>query len=383
MLSHEPSLVSDPDVKNQLATALASWTQTDFENRLENASQQFGIEQMMRFFGAPSVKGLPALINEDSLKIDRVAGLIADLGDAETKQRGSEALVTLAKRVESAEWEKKTRALVDESNRKNKSTATEAQIQVQIKMYQDNELQKVFSGIKRLGMRPSVEYALNYAGDVRRPEDRRKLALSALEQRIDKADMEKIFAIVAADDTPDVVRDLAVLRLGELPKNVIQAKIYSLFEGKSWKVRYGAASLLLRSLTTKEIPEFMRRLPATAATKMAMTEPLTYGPQIAHMEPAAGDPKPREAILPHLSSASLGAKLTAIGSFYGGKKADQGVLKPYEEDKQPVPKCEEKDACEWTCTVPKAGNAKETESRPVATVGDFVKLCVIPSMDQP
>ena len=65
--------------------ALTEWVQKDFELRLENPAQQFGIEQMMRFLGSSSVRGLPLLITESSTKIDRICGLVADLGDDATK----------------------------------------------------------------------------------------------------------------------------------------------------------------------------------------------------------------------------------------------------------------------------------------------------------
>ena len=68
MLSHEPSLVSDAKAKAELVAALTHWAQTDFEIRIENPAQQYGIEQIMRFLGAGSVRGLPALITENSTK---------------------------------------------------------------------------------------------------------------------------------------------------------------------------------------------------------------------------------------------------------------------------------------------------------------------------
>ncbi len=386
MLSHEPTLVSDDKNRADIVAALAGWTQTDFENRIENPSQQFGIEQMMRFFGAPSVRGLPSIITEESTRIDRIAGLIADLGDPETKVKGSEALVALAKKIESADWVARNTALVEEANRRAKTTVTPDQLKGQVSKYQDAELQKAFVGMKRLGGRPVVEYALAYGADKAKPEERRKLAFAAVEGRIDKgnaADIDKVYSVAAAEDTPDALRDLAFARMGELPKDIIGAKLYPLFEGRKWKIRWVAGSLILKSLSTKQIPEFMRHLPATAATKMGMTEPITYGTQIAGIAPIAGDPKARDAIQPYLSSPQVSAKLTALSFFYGGKKSDIGVVKAYEEDRAPVPKCDEADECNWKCAVPKAGSPKESEDKPIATVGEFVKYCVIPSMESP
>ncbi len=64
LLSHEPPLASNEATKASLIAALTQWVQTDFEDRIDNSSQQFGVEQIMRFIGAASVKTLPSSINE-------------------------------------------------------------------------------------------------------------------------------------------------------------------------------------------------------------------------------------------------------------------------------------------------------------------------------
>src|SRR5262249_4487981 len=62
-------LVSDDAVHKAFTDALIDWSQHDFEHRLDNPTQMFGTEQMMRAIGAPAVRGLPALITSDSTKI--------------------------------------------------------------------------------------------------------------------------------------------------------------------------------------------------------------------------------------------------------------------------------------------------------------------------
>jgi hypothetical protein len=379
LLSHEPPLVTDDD-KAALTTALVAWVQTSFEERIENTAQGFGVEQMMRFFGAPAVKDLPKYITESSMKLDRIAGLVADLGDAPTKQKASEALVTLAKEIDSSAWRDKQTALVDTANKKAGNKVTEDQLKKQVLTFQDQELTKVFSAMKRVGGRPVIDYCLGYAGQKDASEDRRKAALAALEGRVDKtakADIDKLFAIAKDDATPDSVRDLAFNRLGELPKEQVLPKLYSLFESKKWKVRWVAASLALRTLKTSELGDFLRRLPDG---HVGMSEPITYGGLIQKME---GEPKARQAIEPFLRGKDVPSRLVALGFFYGGKKSDVGVVQPFESDTAPVPKCDAADECGWTCGVPKAPGSQEVEEKTIGTVGDFVKFCVVPSMTTP
>ena len=140
----------------------------------------------MRFLGAPSVKTLPSVINESSTKIDRACALVADIGDDDTKRRASDALVALNKHIASPDWIEKQRALVVEANQKQKISATPQQVSDQLKQYQDQELEKVFTNMKRVGGRSTVDYCLAYARDKNNTEKSRTDALAALENRIDK-----------------------------------------------------------------------------------------------------------------------------------------------------------------------------------------------------
>jgi hypothetical protein len=383
MLSHEPSLVSDPKTKADLVGALNTWVQTDFENRIENNSQQFGIESIMRFLGAGSVRSLPGLINENSTKVDKIASLVADLGDADTKQKTSDALVTLAKRFDSQTWVDKERPIVSAADAKEGAKVTPAQLEAQIKQYQDQQLTSVFGSMKRVGGRSIIDYCIAYGSDAKNSPERRQAALAAIEGRVDKnnqSDIDHLFAIAKDDNTPDAVRDLAFARLGELPKEIIVPKLYTLFEAKKWKVRWVAATQVLKTMNTKDVPDFMRHLPTSASTKMGMTEPISYGSIINNMAPPAGAPKPKDVINTYLSARELGPKLTAIASFYSGGKSDLARVTAFETDPTPVPKCDKDDDCGWSCDVPKAPGSQETDSKTIVTVGDFVRYCVVPSM---
>ncbi len=187
ILSHEPPLASDNDTKAALTAAVTQWVQTDFETRIDNTSQQFGVEQIMRFLGGISVKRLPETISESSAKIDRACSLVADIGDDETKKRAGEALVAIAKKIDSVDWVEKQRALVNEANAKTKVNVTPAQVSEQLKAYQEQELEKVFINMKRVGGRPVVVYCLGYARDRNKSEKMRTDALAALENRVDKS----------------------------------------------------------------------------------------------------------------------------------------------------------------------------------------------------
>jgi hypothetical protein len=336
----------------------------------------------MRFIGAGSVRALPALINETSTKVDKVASLIADLGDADAKQKGSDALVALAKRLDSQAWYDKQKPIVAASDAASGAKVTPQQLDVQMKTYQDQELIKTFGSMKRLGGRPVVDYCIAYAADGKNSKERRQAALAAIEGRVDKnntVDTDKLFAIAKDDNTPDEVRDQAFQRLGELPKELIVNRLYTFFDAKKWKVRWIAGELILKTMGPKDLPDFFHHLPATAATKMGQSEPITYGGIMMKMDSVAGGPKGKDVVSQFLGAKELGAKLTALGAFYGGSRADVGKVLALQADTSPVPKCDPTDECGWTCDVPKPGSS-DTDSKVIATVGDFAKYCVAPSM---
>lgn len=389
LLTHEPPLVTNDKTRADLKAALVHWAQTGFEDRIENGAQQYGLEQMMRWLGPDSVRPLPGIINENTARLDRIAGLVNDVGDDAAKTKASEALVALATRYHSKEWLDAQVKVVKESNAKNNIKADDNQVAGQVDKIQERRLtEEVFPAMKKVGGRPAIDYLFQYAANGQMPADRRKLALAALEGRVDKAnpaDLDRTFAIAKNDDTPDVVRDVAFTRLGEFPREQIVPKLYSLFDTKKWKVRWVAASQVLKTMTsTKQVAEFMGHLPKTPATHMGMTEPLSYGDLIHKMEPPSSDPKPRDVIQPYLSSKEFGPKMTALGFFWEGKKADQSLVAPFENDKTELPKCEKDEECSWQCDVPKAGSKdpKETEPKELHTVGEFVKFCLLPTMEK-
>jgi hypothetical protein len=339
----------------------------------------------MRTLGSESVKILPGLVNENTARIDRIASLIKDIGDEPTKLEMSKVLVSLAEKYNTKEWLDAQTKVVKEHNAKNNVKADDTQVAAQVDKIQERRLtEEVFPAMKKIAGRPSIDWLVRYSGDAGRPAERRKLALAALEGNLDKNnkdELERIFAIAKTNDAPDVVRDGAFRRMGEFPKEWIVPKLFTLGDPGKWKVRWVAFELALTTMNLKQIPEFMGHLPKTPATKMGMTEPLSYATVIR--DKMEGDPKAKlDAVLPYLNSRELGPKLVALGYFWGGKKADVHHVQPHADDAALLPKCEKDDECLWQCDVPKAGNPKETEPRELKTVGEFVKICLVQSMDK-
>src|SRR5690606_1030987 len=102
LLTHgETGLVSDKQVIDRLKAALIEWCKHNFVARMEDTTQLYGMEQVLRYLQAPGAKGLASLIEPDFKKIREVSQLIHELADVETKVEASKRMVAVAKHVDS------------------------------------------------------------------------------------------------------------------------------------------------------------------------------------------------------------------------------------------------------------------------------------------
>ncbi len=379
LTERDKQLVADEAMRGRLQQALIDWIIADFERRLADNSQLYGVEQVMRAFGAASVKGLPNLITTQA-SIDRMADMIAELGDKETKEAAGQKLVEVAREVNSQKWLDQKIPAVEAANKASKLTPTPDQFKAQMEQYQDESLMKVFSAMKNVGGASVVDYLLEFAADAKQSVKRRAAALAALEGKLDKNNpkhVDRILALASTADLDDSVRDQALRRVGEMPRKLVVDKLYELFKNPNWKVRWVTAELVLKMSDMSQLDEFMGHI-GKDHEGMALSEPLRYGQLIGELK---GTPKPSEAIDKYTAASQpVGVRLTALGYYYWqGGPAELSKLAQYESDHQKVPECK-KDAkeCEWKCAVMKDGKQEEKE---VATVGDFTQYCVKPALE--
>jgi hypothetical protein len=381
-------LVADDTQKKTLQDALVRWATSDFEHRIAISSQMYGLEQVFRSLGPDGVRALPALIKSpnssgDAALLGKIVALIAELGDQPTKDAASKALVTAGTQLESAAWIQAKKPEVKRLNDEAGYKIDDAKLTQQVVDYQEEIAASVYASMRKIGGRPVIDYLLAAGADTKRTEKRRQTALAALEGKLDRNNPNDVNAVLkiagAGDDTPDSVKQQAFLRIAELPREMVASKLYDLFnkDPKKWKIRWVAASTILKMSAAKDMPEFMGKLPANPAPGFSISEPLEYGGLLGKMNP----PVKKEDMIPYLKSAVLTQKATALGYFYAyGKASDVATIQPLETDTQAVPKNDDPDA-KWQCGVPKAGGkAGETEMKDITTVGDYVKNCVEPPM---
>ncbi|HLV21736.1 MAG TPA: hypothetical protein VKZ49_12665 [Polyangiaceae bacterium] len=381
LLTHDDgTLVQSQENRATLRAALTDWAMADFADRMDESSQMYGMDQVLRVLGSEGVARLPEQIEPNAKKIDRMADLIAELGSDDAKQRAGQRLVAVARQVDSEQWMKQKAPAVEAANKASKLNPSKKQFEVQLQQYQEEELLRVFSSMKRLGGKDIVDYLIGFAQNTANTPKRRAAALAALEGNLDKSNpqhAQAMLALAANNDTPDLVRDVALRRVGEMPRHLVIEKLYELFQNDRWQVRRVAAELALRMSDTAHVDEFMNQL--RKAEGMAITEPLRYGAIIGEMK---GPQKPKQVLSKYLAkSAPVQARLSALGYYYEhGTKNEISEVDALSTDKTKVPECK-RDAkdCEWTCTV---SSGKEQQDKEIKTVGDFVKYCVEPAMEK-
>ena len=191
------------------------------------------------------------------------------------------------------------------------------------------------------------------------------------------AHVKAVLAIASASDTPDSIRDVALRRVGELPRKLVVDDLFGLFSNENWKIRWVAAELVLKMSDTSNINEFMRKI--GSVRDMAITEPLRYGALLADLK---GKEKPEEIADKYATrNYPVPARLSALGYYYEkGTKDQLSKVEKYADDRSRVPECrEDAQDCEWRCAV---GEGKSQEVKDVSTVGDFVSYCIKPAMEK-
>jgi hypothetical protein len=379
--SEKTTIVTDPELKKRLLESLTAWAMTDFERRLNDRAQMYGMEQLLRYIGAPSVVSLPGLMTKNAKSLVKMADIVAKLGSTKTKEEAGAKLVGVATYIASEQWRKDKRPELEEANRRAQIEPTDKQFAKQLERYQDESLLRVYGSMKKVGGEAVVEYCLQLAASKDEKAKRRQAALAALEGRIHRDDAKRIDRVlaIAASSAPDIVLDQAFRRIRELPRDKVVDKLYRLFKTDKWKVRRAAAATVLQMSKVDNLEEFLGQLGQRATKNLALGELLTYGALVGELK----DGDPRKQIDRYLTRGQLPARLTAISYYYTfGTKQDLPKLKALEGDREKIPECEEDAECGWECEVAKKGDPKARETKQIETVGQYVVHCIEPQMER-
>ena len=386
MLTYEGAqVITDQQLRTELEEALIVWAMADFERRLNDRTQAFGMEQLLRHIGPASVKELPSKMVRNTRELGQMADLVAKIGSSETKEEASKQLVKIAQYVASEDWKKENVGKLQEANRKAGYELTEKQFNEQLVKYQTESVTRVFGSMKKIGGAAVVDFALKLAADNDVPKDlpaedatkRRALALASIAGHVDRKNADHVKSLIAIAKDPKVppeVVDQAFARIRELPRESVIDELYEFFEGPDWQKRRIAAVTILRLSTVKHIDEFLGKLKEKATKNFNPNEAITYGAYLADLK--EGDPL--KVLEPHMKQGDAKVRITALSYWRArGDKTMVDKLDPYKTSGQKAPRCEKDEEqrfeCQWECVADK-------EPKKVTTVGQYVTLCVLPKM---
>ena len=378
MLTYEKTqVVADEALRKLLGSALTDWAMADFDRRLNDRGQAYGMEQLLRHVGPSSVVRLPEQMTKDGKNLAKIADMVAKIGSQDTREAASKKLVEIVKYTASQEWGKEKLPELKEANRKAGFDPTDKQLEKQLADFQNESVVRVYASMKKVGGEAVVTYCLDVAADKKQEAARRQTALAALEGHISRKNdghIKQLFEIAKSDAPPEVI-DQTFRRIRELPREKVIDQLYGFFESKDWKLRRLAGATILQMSTAKDVGEFVAKLDEKATNNFNLPEAITYGAYLGGLK----EGKPLEALEPLMTKAGVRGRLSAISYWYEfGNKKTLDKVKPYEQDGTKVPACDEEAGCDWTCMV---GSGEKKESKEIKTVGDFASFCIKPKME--
>jgi hypothetical protein len=372
LLTQQPPLIDSEELRASLRDALAQWALADFATRMDAPGQKVDMLQMLRALGPDSVRGLPDLIQPEAPKIPEISRVVAEVGDAQTKEAAAKRLIAVAQHVASKSWLDQKAAGLKQANAAAGLKVEGKRFEVQLARYQEEELARTFGSLKRLGGPSAVDFLVRFAKQPERSVKQRLGALSALEGNLSKQAspspaLEGLLALAEDMRTPPEVRAIAMRRIAEHPRELVVGPLYKMFDSKDWRVRQAAAELVLTLIDASQVGEFMSHL--AKIKDMCVAEPLRYGRLLGNLK--GGEPAAKWVDSYTSAKNEAPVRLTALGYYYAhGTRQEIDKLNALGTDLQKVPGCrDDAEGCSWNC-----------DEHQVERVGEFVKHCVLPSM---
>jgi hypothetical protein len=166
--SGNPALIADSALRQQLEQALIEWAMADFERRLDDGSQAYGMEPLLRIIGPRSVAGIPKLMDRDAKRLTTMAELVGRIGDDATREQAGQRLVEASQYVASEEWRAKNKPELEEANRRAGLAPAGAQLDAQLAAFQEETLARLSAALRQVRGKTTVDEA-GAAGQISQP----------------------------------------------------------------------------------------------------------------------------------------------------------------------------------------------------------------------
>ena len=296
--------------RNELIRAVVGWYSADFEGR--SLAGDYSAEQVTRALGAEAAGMLVDALHEKMppQAMIKIAEIIGEDGDEQTRKRAGARLVTIEKAMEKPSFVKWLAVEIRESLKASGERVDPARVSSLAVYNRENYInQGALPAMHHLGEQALVSNRLLAIADTKAGADdttawverlnaRRATALKALEGHVTRAHLNRLLSIALDSNNPVEVRDYAFDRVGDIRSRDAIPRLWPLVESVGCtatsctasdklakRLRWRAGELVLSLGGSATIEPFSQRLPSSAGIQYEPEELEGYATRMSQMTP--------------------------------------------------------------------------------------------------
>jgi len=324
------------ETRKGLIQGLMAWYVLDFDGR--SLAGAYSAEQVVRALGASAAGGLVDALSARSPQqaMIKLAELIAQVGDVETKKRAAHKLVEIEAEMQGAPFLEWLKAQINaQLAAAGGAKVDPARVEKTAILNRDKFIDEgVIPAMRHLADQPEVaNRLLAIAKDPNQAAVRRTRSLQAMQGKAGEEHLDALLAIALDANAPPSVRDYAFDRVGDTQSARAIPALWPLVQdAKDQRLRWRAGELVLALGGSNVLAEFFAKLPAGPDVKYEPEELEGYATRLGQMSPL-----PRQVAQAQLSSPNWFARILAVHFFVRkGIPTDVRMLEPLENDGSPV-----------------------------------------------
>jgi len=320
------------ETRDALIRTVVGWYSADFEGR--SLAGDYSAEQVTRALGAEAAGMLVDALDEKMppQAMIKIAEIIEEDGDEETKKRAGKRLVAIERAMEKSAFVKWLASQIRESIEASGEKADEKRVSALALYNRENYItQGALPAMRYLGDQEVVATRLLAIADtkpgesdgkawVERLNTRRATALKALEGHVTRTHLNRLLSIALDSSNAIEVRDYAFDRIGEIRSRKAIPRLWPLVERSgctaascsasdklSKRLRWRAGELVLSLGGPSTIEPFSQRLPAAAGIQYEPEELEGYATRMSQMTP-----QPTSTVITLLESQQWWNRVVAL-----------------------------------------------------------------------
>jgi hypothetical protein len=298
------------DARDALVRSVVGWYSADFEGR--SLAGDYSAEQVTRALGAKAAGMLVDTLHEQMppQAMVKIAEIIGEDGDDETKERAGKRLVAVEKQMEKAAFVKWLAVRIRESIEVSGEKVDDKRVNALALYNRENYInQGALPAMHHLGDQNVVATRLLAIADTKpgasdaeawvvRLNARRATALKALEGHVTRPHLNRLLSIALDSSNSIDVRDYAFDRVGDIRSRAAIPRLWPLVERPGCtaascsandkltkRLRWRAGELVLSLGGVSTIEQFAQRLPAIVGIQYEPEELEGYATRMSQMTP--------------------------------------------------------------------------------------------------